>query len=541
MLISLLDINQLVKANRLHPINNPISFDKGMRPSSDGLFSNEIFGMTGAQRKYTCAYIPLGKKFISPKAYLSLTRLNRNFKEIVGGTKRYVIKQGVLMEDEEGGTGLDWLYANWEKIRFEKNDSTRRNQRIDFLKDTKKEEIFIDKFFVIPPFYRDVNLQQMAEGGSPKIPEVNNLYSAILRNVNLMKTSGANFLFMNYAMDLKTQDLMLEIYNLWKGKLEKKYGYIRKFLLGKSVNWCSRVVITANTEDDERPRDHNIDFYHTGVPLSHAISMTTPFMIYWIRNFFKTHLYDMKDKYPVKKSSSGESIYVKLENPEVYYNDEYIERQMERFINNPGSRFDKIEIPIKRSEKEKYGIKKPVYLTFVGYTGKVTTMQKQENRIERPMTWADLFYMAAVDVCADKHVCVTRYPFVKHLNQIFTRISLLSTRKTTPMIINDVLYETYPVIDFTVGQEQIESLFIDSFKINSLYLSGMTGDHDGDQITAKVVFSKQGNEDAERIMHSMLNIMSEDGSPIRTLGNELVQTLYTITRFRHIPKLSQGG
>lgn len=541
MLTSLLDINKLVRANHLRPVTNPISFDKGMRPSEYGLFSNEIFGMTSAQRKYTCSYIPLGKNFISPKAYLSLTRLNRNFKDVVGGTKRFIIRNGVLEESEDGGTGLDWLYANWENISFEKNESNRRNQRIDFLKNTKKDEIFIDKFFVIPPFYRDVNLQQAAAGGSPKIPEVNNLYSAIIRNVNLLKAnSGGNFVFMNNAIELKTQDLMLEVYNLWKGKLEKKYGYIRKFLLGKSVNWCSRVVITANTEDDERPGDHNIDFYHTGVPLSHAISMTTPFMLYWIRNFFKTHLYDMKDKYPVMKASTGETVYVKLENPEIYYNDEYIERQMERFINNPSSRFDKIEVPIKRSEREKYGIRQPVYLTFVGYKGKMTTMQKQENRIERPMTWTDLFYMAAADVTSDKHVCVTRYPYVRHLNQIFTKITLLSTRRTAPMVINDVLYETYPIVDNTVVPERIESLFVDSFKLNSLYLSGMTGDHDGDQITAKIIFSKQGNEDAERIMHSMLNIMSEDGSPVRTLGNELIQTLYTLTKFRPIAKQGTG-
>lgn len=529
----LLDIDKLVKLNNIKPVTNPVSFDKGLYPSKDGLFSTEIFGTTSAERKRTCGYIPLGRKFISPKAYITLKQLNRKFVDLVAGTKSFSINNGELVEDEDGGTGIEWLYKNWENISFQKNDSQKRNQKIDLLGSVSKDEIFIDKFLVVPPFYRDVNLQQVADGGSPRIPEVTNLYAAIIRNANVLRSSDT-FDFMTNALVGKTQDLLVEVYNMWKSKLEKKYGYIRKFLLGKSVSWCSRVVITADVESDESPDDHRVDFFHTGVPLSHTISMTTPFIMYWIKRFFKTRLYDNKDKFPIVDRKTGNTIYVKLENPEVYYNDEYIEKQMDRYINNPSSRFDKIEVPIKRSEREKYGLKSPVYVTFTGYKGKLTTMQKEEDKIERAMTWTDLFYLAAKDVTEDKHIIVTRYPVLDFLGTFITKVTILSTRYTMPMIINGVLYEDYPIVDFSIKPERLDSYFMDSFKLNPLYLPGIGGDHDGDQTTGKIIFSKQANEDAERIMLSNTNIVSVNGGPIRSFGNEFIQSLYTMTRFHKV-------
>ena len=59
------------------------------------------------------------------------------------------------------------------------------------------------------------------------------------------------------------------------------------------------------------------------------------------------------------------------------------------------------------------------------------------------------------------------------------------------MIINDKLYETYPIVDPTLPRGRIEAQFIDSYKICPLYLAGLDGDHDGDQITSKIIFSKE--------------------------------------------------
>lgn len=54
---------------------------------------------------------------------------------------------------------------------------------------------------------------------------------------------------------------------------------------------------------------------------------------------------------------------------------------------------------------------------------------------------------------------------------------------------------------------------------------------DGDQVTAKGVFSQQANLEAEKIMKSKVNVIGLAGNGIRITKNETVQTLYTMTKF----------
>jgi hypothetical protein len=494
--------------------------------------------MNTYDRRHTWAYIDLKRHYLTPKAYVTLKALNRNFEAIIYGTKKFRIENGVLVVDEEkGDTGIEWLYKNWEKINFAKNDSNKRNARIDMLKNYKKNELFITKWGVCPAFYRDANLQGNANG-RPKIAEINDLYAAIIRNVSIIETAN-NFDFMINSVIGKTQTTLNEIYDLMKEKINGKNGYLRRSILGKSIDYCGRIVITATPYDNNSVEDQHINFYYTGVPLSHCCAQLTPFIIWWLKGYFRSNVIAHKDQFPVL-DGKGNKVYVHLDDPEIAFNEDWLDGCLTRWINNPASRFDLIELPIKQEDREKYGIKNPRYLTMVGYSYTTTTMARRaydtkstegSRLIERPMTWTDLLYMAAFDVSEDKHVEITRYPMLDYLGTFLSRVYVISTRTTTPMIINDKLYETYPVIDVNCAKGRIEARFIDSYKICPLYLPGIDGDHDGDQITSKILFSKEANEEAERIMFSKSNILTIDGGSIRSIGNEGIQTLYTLTKF----------
>ena len=297
MKVWLLDPERFTKLNGWDEVSDPISFNKGMTPYKNGLFSTDIFGLSVDDRRNRFAYIDLKGKFITPKAFIALKQLNRNFEALIYGTKKFKIVDGQLIEDENGSTGMDFLYKNWEKLSFEKNDSKKRSERIDVLTGNKKNVIFIDKFIVIPAFYRDVNIQQ-ASSGSPRVPEINDLYNNILRNINLIQASN-NFDFMTNALIGKTQQLMVDIYNLLKSKVEKKNGYLRRFVMGKSVDYCARVVITATDYRTETWKDQRIDFEHTGVPLSFCLSMSTPFILWWVNGYFKSLFENTKDSFPI--------------------------------------------------------------------------------------------------------------------------------------------------------------------------------------------------------------------------------------------------
>ena len=58
----------------------------------------------------------------------------------------------------------------------------------------------------------------------------------------------------------------------------------------------------------------------------------------------------------------------------------------------------------------------------------------------RPLTWTDLVYLAAVETLSDKHCYITRYPLTDYFGTFPTKVSVLSTIHTAPMIINGKVY-----------------------------------------------------------------------------------------------------
>ena len=64
--LELMDIDKFIKANDCQEISNPTFFYQNGSPTSDGLLSNEIFGITQKDRAGIFAYIDLGDWFIDP-------------------------------------------------------------------------------------------------------------------------------------------------------------------------------------------------------------------------------------------------------------------------------------------------------------------------------------------------------------------------------------------------------------------------------------------------------------------------------------------
>ena len=57
--MELLDINKFVKVNNVQEISNPVFFVRRDVPTSDGLLSNEIFGITKQERSNIYGYVNL--------------------------------------------------------------------------------------------------------------------------------------------------------------------------------------------------------------------------------------------------------------------------------------------------------------------------------------------------------------------------------------------------------------------------------------------------------------------------------------------------
>ena len=92
---------------------------------------------------------------------------------------------------------------------------------------------------------------------------------------------------------------------------------------------------------------------------------------------------------------------------------------------------------------------------------------------KRYFTITDLFYLAAVDITADKHVYITRYPMTGFLGIFPSRIQVISTTETKRVEYDGRIYEHYPVI----GKPDDTPQFIEILRIANVILKVMGGEN----------------------------------------------------------------
>jgi hypothetical protein len=482
MQLSLADLEKLVKVNptMIGEVTNPVMLDRGHTPTYDGLLSTEIFGNTTKERSSKFGFINLQGHYLQPIVFKNLRRIDRRIDGIISGRSKVRIeKDGTMVDDENGSCGINFIYRNWEKIKYKKNSSSIRNERVELFESHSRGELFTDVWLVSPALYRDINLQNI-ETGKMSVLELNAKYAKLLRLVNMLKTDSS-FTPVMYNTQYQIQLCLVEIYDYFKEQIQKKNGIIRKSLLGKSIDYGSRLVITSPTYNIDTYKDTEIDFFHAGIPLSNCCSSFTPFILGWVRNFLQRELEFVANKYPIRQKD-GSLGFVPLKDPMAYYSEEMIKKMLDNFVFSYSGRFDKIRIPTEDMDDPKA---KPVYMVF---TGKELTKAMTGNKISdaeaekiaghplRYMTLTDLFYMAAEEVCRDKHVYITRYPLTDYLGVFPIGIAVMSTINTCEMEYNGRVYKHYPIVKVDAPKSVVASSFVDTVRFQNVYLDVIGGD-----------------------------------------------------------------
>ena len=475
MKIDVFDFNEFIELNLLKEVTSPIVFARGGTADPNGLLSNTIFGIDTKSRKNTFAYASLHGHFFHPHIYKSLRRLYRNIEKIVAGSEYYSITQDgeLVRDDEKGHTGLEWLYKNWEKIDWSKKiddeSSSMREERVSLLKELKKNEIFIDKIIIIPVFYRDIMTN--ASGGGETDP-LNNMYTKLIRLGKLLSDRDM-FDFTLYSTTYMMQNIIVEIYDTFKHKIEKKNGMIRKYLMGKNVDNCVRSVISCPLYHDDTPEDTGTKFGYVGVPVSQILDLDAPFMINWLKSFFDRNFITNKEQVPTiqidPKTGERKIEYIQIYKPELYFTDKYFTNLMELYMRDPESRFDPIKVPVEK------GVYKDVL--FTGKKLDPTTHAEISNIASRPMTVTDLFYMASMDITKNQHALVTRYPVSDAYGLFVAKVNPVSTLMTEVVQINGQVYKHYPKQDLSCTRENTGVQFIDTLQFSNSYLNGLGGDY----------------------------------------------------------------
>ena len=528
MKINILDIERLIKVNEPHgsigEVTSPFLISNKMY-DPQGILSYDIFGISKGDRKTTFGYIDLGRPFLHPHIYTHvLKRMFRGIVHIVSGQRRYIVKDGELIEDAENGwTGLDSLYKNWEKIDWDKSKSSNERS-ITLLKQLPRTEAFVTKWIVCPPAYRDVILSGTVDN-SLHVNELNKMYTNLIRNVNLLAEGGA-FAAQSYATQDKVQTILGGIYDYFKDQVSSKTGLIRKYLMGKTVDFGTRSVISAPTYNKETMAENMVDIDHTALPIAQCCSTFYPFIESWLKGLFTREIINNPNLIAFYDPKKEKEIVATMKNPELQFSEKNIRKMINDYVFNPNNRFKIITVNalIPGEEKDRE-IKAYMLMKGEKVTGSETLVP-----FNRPMTITDILYMACVEVCEKRHVMITRYPVGTDKGIIMQKIRVQSTKNHIKVIFNGKEYPYYPDIDLNIPTEKVGVQFIDTAVFSNSMLDGMGGDYDGDTVFVRGLWTDEANKEAEDIMNRKMTALNITGTNSRVVSREIYNSYYALTK-----------
>lgn len=527
IIVDVLDVEEFVKLNNIKPVTDPVFFVRPGVPTPEGLLSNEIFGITTDERATTFAYIDLHDWFLHPLAYTLWSRMDSRIVSIVHGTKKYRIVNGDFVEDEEKGQcGIKFLKDNFDKLKIKTSESRRRNANIQFLTKNMKN-IFIRKFMVIPAYYRDV----LSTEGRVGVGDLNKYYSSILVAVRSITETEEYGFSMADATRGRIQETIVNIYNILCGTgnadgigLSKKLGLIRRNVMSKTTDYGSRLIISLPNVKAENIDSLMVDMDHAAVPLSAALVTFKPFIIFEVKRLFENEFVN----FPTHTAISGKSktpVPIEVENPEMVFSDEEIEDQMKKFIHGYSKRLEPVLVPIKGGSKVK--------IIFRGRNNSSENLNddlRTSSLQERPLTWCDVFYMAAVAATKDKTIMITRFPMDSYWNEFPAKIRISTLQETEPIYVGTEFYEWYPKIRPEDVGSNTADRFIDTLSFTNANLKSIVGDYDGDQAGGKGVWSVEANEEQLKIINSKAYYLDLNCINIKVATNEAIQSVYSLTK-----------
>lgn len=531
--VSLADVEDFIKKNDVKEVSNPVFFIRDNIPSPDGLLSNEIFGITKEERSNLWGYIDLHGTFFHPFIYKLWGKMDRNIRSIVHGLGSFGLDHdGYIVPVENGETGINFIIKNIDKIKIKTSNSMERKNNIAFI-NKNRDKMFIKKMLVQPAFYRDV----LTGRGRVEVGQLNKYYSSLLIACKgLVETQDMGFSLGDATIG-RVQEILLDIFKCITGTsgnpddgtgLSGKTGIISNSL-ERTVDYGSRLVLSAPELKVEKLEDLQTDTEHCALPLASAIVNFKPFVVFNVKRYFENE-FGEDNTVPVS-TKDKKIIYAKVKEPRLLYSEQNIEKEIKEFVHSYSNRFKPVMVPIiDDSGKEYMGT-----IRFKGKTISPEEYAKGNNvgsspLIDRPLTWLDILYMAAVEATKDKCVLITRYPIDSAYNQIPQLINISTIKQTEPIYVGNTYYRWYPKLRNEDVGSNTSNKFIDTLNICNLMIGGMGADYDGDTVGIKGCWIQETNEELIRHLKSKSNYVDFTGNNIRKPSNEAIQSLYNLTK-----------
>lgn len=523
MKMVILPTDKYIKTHLTKQVKN-VQMINGSGVVDDGLLSGDIFGKTPEEKRVLTGYAQWNKYYISPIVYSAYFRRRfRDIDNIISGKKSYsILESGDLVDselagiDKTTGTGLSWFYNNYDNIKLKGSDERDDDSMITMgikrsMRRLAKKEVFTNKLVIIPLIYRDIN--RMGEG-VVKIDELNNLYQKAMSINQLITDSQDNPLVDLGLLDMRMQSTLIEIYDYFVDKLFGKDGIQRRSVMGRKVDYAARAIISA-PEFKGSFGSSILGLNRAGYPLSIMSDCGSLEMMYEIDKLLRRYV------------EMGYFEGVTLSDYEAYMDNDTIKKMIDLYSNSWGERLKKVHI--EKSDGTIVNLKIPIKL------------EGSDEYINREISICEFLYIIAYPIfeLKDRIMLISRYPIMDDKNLATTLIHVLSTTHTMKVTIDGLEYPYYPnfkdiddiedVEDVYLYEEKIGFLFHETVKMSNTFLKGFDADYDGDKMALRLVMSDDATEECVRKLQDPINLFSLNGDLIKFVGDEAVQTLYSLT------------
>jgi hypothetical protein len=491
----------------------------------DGLYSVEFFGIVGSKdRLNKMAYIDTKIPVIHPKIYEALMSLDALYLKILTGKARVVIdkKEKCFVEDPNGGTGYTFFINNIEKIELKRNESERRDAKIDLVyKAIRENKLTYTRHYVLPAGMREY---EITADNRPSEDEINDLYRKVLRDKDLIVGIDTDDdLSLIDPIRVKLQDDVISIYDYIKALVDGKHKFVRGKWIKAGVTHGTRNVFSGvptaitnifDIDDTITPKDVVLGVMQTAKAFG-------PITYFEIKKRFLNSIIDpntetfvlISDKFSAVRKKPNTKEYDRWSTRDGI--DSVVYRAISDAVKNLPVVIDSCYLACIYEDGENIKV----------VTSDTVDLIDDKDKL-RPMTYGEMLFFATKDSSKKYPVTTTRHPVIENGSSYYAMIKLRTTmtdREVTDMDTGEI-YKHYPVIG---------EAWYNTIGLHYSRLDGMGADFDGDTGSIIAYMTIDAAEEAARLMKEFTYYVNATGTPTLNLVDDvLVKLVKTLTKKR---------
>lgn len=471
-----------------------------------GLFSTATFGRVGSkERDQTFSYINLNTTIFHPLYYRELCKLKSLYEGILTSNKYAIFdekeKDFILSDPIEGRTGYLFFMKHFDQLEFKRNESKKRDGRIDFL-EKYRDTCTYDRVMVLPAGLRDITENSM---GRETEGEINPYYRRIIGASNSLVTNRTDTSLTDTSragIQTGFNNVFNHLASVLKGN-SGKGGFIGGKWGKRGIATGTRSVITSvSTATKELGSDTSFGFNNSAVGILQAAKAQSPLVQHSVLKITSTIFEGTRATLIDKNTLESEQAQVSSDDVDIWTTPTGIEKIINAF-----------KTPSFRTQPCVVGSDYYLALVWLGVVdgkpayrivkgGDEIPEEFKKAGTLRPITYVELIYLSRLNEWKNDVYYVSRYPITGddsiYPSYCFIRTTVDSETRYTLSdnwdIIEDSKAGAYPILE--------NASFQDSLSVHPARLPGLGGDHDGDKMSAIPVFTETSKKEVKDYLNS---------------------------------------